>query len=158
MLRRRLRLLIAPIAAILPLAGCGDSGVGKIENLSGVPLAGGARIVAEVRQCDRGVNAYCALEFVVVDPLYPTSTALQASEHRRLRQRGWTSANGDIGNEQAANSPDHKLRMTYAAAQVDLQGIDLGYIRRSRTISLALSRTMFDRSSAISVMLEAGPA
>ncbi len=149
-------LVIALIATTVGLAGCGDSGSSRAVDIAGVPLARGARILAQVRQCDRGVNAYCALEFVLVDPHYPSSTAFQASEHRQLRQEGWTSANGNIGNEQAAESPGHKLRVTYAAAQVDLQGIDLGFIQRARGISLALSQVMFSRSPAISVMLEAG--
>ena len=46
--------------------------------------------------------------------------------------------------------------MTYATAYGDLKGIDLGWIKRSRTITLALSRALFDRASAMSVMLEVG--
>jgi hypothetical protein len=38
----------------------------------------------------------------------------------------------------------------------DLRGVDLGWIRRPRTITLALSNTMFDRSAAMSMMLEVG--
>jgi hypothetical protein len=155
MTRRPLRLLAALIAATA-LAGCGQAAARRAPALSKLPLVGGARIVSQARQCDAGANAFCALEFVLVDPHYPTSTALLSAEQESLRQRGWTSANGDFGQESAADSPSHALRLTYGTAASELQGIDLGWIQRSPTIADSLSGTMFDRSPAISLMLETG--
>jgi len=155
MIGRRFRLLPLLIAVTTALAGCGQGGSDQAPALSKLPLVGG-RIVSQVRQCDPGANAYCALEFVLVDPHYSTSTALLASEQRSLRQRGWTSADGDFGQESAADSPGHKLRLSYGTAASELEGIDLGWIQRSRTIARSLSGTMFDRASALSLMLEAG--
>ena len=146
-------LLIAMSAA---LAGCGQGGADQAPALSKLPLVGGARIVSRARQCDPGANAFCALELVLVDPRAPTSTALLASELRSLRQRGWTPTAGDFGQEKAADSPGHKLRLTYGTAAAELEGIDLGWIQRSDTIARSLSGTMFDRASALSLMLEAG--
>jgi hypothetical protein len=148
--------LLAPLIAAAALAGCGQAGARHAPALSKLPLVGGARVVSQARQCDPGVNAFCALEFVLVDPDYPTSTALLAAEEQSLRQRGWTTANGDFGQESAADSPGHKLRLTYGTAASELEGIDLGWIQRSHTIANSLSGTMFDRSPAISLMLETG--
>jgi hypothetical protein len=153
---RRLRLLPLLIALTAALAGCGQGGAHDAPALSKLPLVGGARIVSQVRRCDPGANAFCALEFVLVDPHYPTSTALLASERQSLRQRGWTSADGDFGQESAADSPGHQLRLTYGTAAAELEGIDLGWIQRTDTIARSLSGTMFDRAAAISLMLEAG--
>jgi hypothetical protein len=112
--------------------------------------------VAAVRQCDRGSGPFCAVELVVVARRYRTSDALLASERRQLRKLGWTGTGGDTGDEQAADSPGHKLRLTYATAYGDLKGIDLGWIQRSRRITLALSHVLFNRSAAMSLMLELG--
>jgi hypothetical protein len=152
---RPLRLL-APLIAATALAGCGQAGARHAPALSKLPLVGGARVVSQARQCDPGANAFCALEFVLVDPRYPTSDELLAAEEQSLRQLGWTSANGDFGEESAADSPGHKLRLTYGTATSELEGIDLGWIQRSHAIANALSGTMFDRSPAISLMLESG--
>lgn len=65
---------------------------------------------------------------------------------------------GDTGEERAAESPTHSLRVTYATPFGDLKGIDLGWIKRSQPIAVALSQAMFHRSSAMSMMLEIGPA
>jgi hypothetical protein len=156
MTARRLWLLPLLIAMTAMLAGCGQGGANQAPALSKLPLVGGAQIVSRARECDPGANAFCALEFVLVDPHSPTSTALLASEQRSLRLRGWTSANGDFGQESAANSPGHKLRLTYGTAASELEGIDLGWIQRSDTIARSLSDAMFDRASALSVMLETG--
>jgi hypothetical protein len=73
-----------------------------------------------------------------------------------LRNSGWTLAGGDTGTETAANSPGHKLRLTYSSAADDLQQIDLGVINRAWPITSALSSSMFDRAAAMSMMLEVG--
>jgi hypothetical protein len=143
-------------AAALATAACGQSGASRAPALSGVPLTGGTRVVANVRSCDRGANPYCAVQLVVVGGRYGSSMALLAREQGRLRQLGWTSGAGDTGVEQSADSPGHKLRLTYATASNDLMAIDLGWIQRRRPIALALSAELFDRAPAISLMLETG--
>ena len=154
MRRNTSRLLVAPIATALTLCACGHAGAGRPPALSNVPLVDGARIVSSAQQCDRGSNPYCALELVVVDPGFRSSGDLLISEHLRLRAAGWTSTGGDTGQELAANSPAAPLRLTYSTALGDLRGADLGWIQRSRKTVLALSRILFDRAPAISLMLE----
>jgi hypothetical protein len=150
------RLALAAFA--LALAGClGAGGSQTSLDINQVPLVSGASVVAHARQCDEGANAFCAFEAVVVDPRYNSSGALVASEHRQLRKFGWSSMAGDDGDERAAESPGHKLRITYATAANDLTGIDEKWIKRPASIGLALSRTMFSRTAAMSVMLEVGP-
>ena len=95
---------------------------------------------------------------MIVDRRFRSAGALVASEHRHLRKLGWIGSAGDNGDERAAQSPGHKLRLTYATAAGDLIGIDQGWIKRPRAIELTLSRAMFERTPAISIMLEAGPA
>jgi hypothetical protein len=148
----------AAVAALLSaaaMAGCGSSGP-RTPDLTALPLTPGAQVVARHRSCDPGASAYCALELVVVDRGYPSSTALLDAVHRRLLDHGWSGANADTGDERAAESPGHRLRVTYATAYGDLKGIDFGWIKRSRPIALALSRAMFARASALSMLLEVG--
>jgi hypothetical protein len=150
---RRLGVLVA----LAPLVGgCGAAGPTHSPDLSRLPLTPGARVVAQVRSCDHGANAFCALELVVVDSRYATSADVVAAEHAQLRRHGWTGANAETGDEHAADSPGHKLRVTYATAFLDLVGIARGFIRRPHPISLALSRALSARASAMSVMLELG--
>jgi hypothetical protein len=73
-----------------------------------------------------------------------------------LLKSGWTGADADSGEQRAADSPGHKLRVTYATAYGDLKGIDLGWIKRSRKLTLALSRAIFDHAAAMSMLLEVG--
>jgi hypothetical protein len=148
----------AVVLAALPLAGCGQSSASMAPVLSGVPLAARARVVAHIRRCDRGANPYCAVQLVLVGARYRSSAALLSSERRRLESLGWGPGNGDTGDERAADSPGHKLRLTYATAALDLKDIDLGWINRSRLIAMTLSREMFDRAPALSLMLETGPS
>jgi hypothetical protein len=145
---------------IVPLAlfgGCGQGGGGKAPELSGLPLVSGARVVQQVRKCDRGANAFCALEIVIVASRYRDSLDLLAGEQGHLRSLGWTGASPEIGEERAADSPGHKLRVTYATAYGDLKGIDLGWIHRSRKTAVALSHALFDHAPTLSMMLEQGP-
>ena len=151
----RVRLSLAT-ALVAVLAGCGQGSSQHAPRLSDLPLVPGAKIVAQVRECDRGANAFCALHLVIVDPRYKTSADLVEDEHVRLLAHGWSGANADTGEQHAADSPGHKLRVTYATAYGDLKGVDLGWIQRPRPITLALSRALFDRASAMSVMLEIG--
>jgi hypothetical protein len=142
------------LVLVAALAGCGQSSTPHTPALAQLPLVRGSDVVAQATQCDRGAAVYCAVELVVVGPKYGSSDDLLGSERRRLVALGWTRESGDTGNEHAADSPGHKLRVTYATAQGDLTGIVLGWIKRPRPIALALSRTLFRRSAALSMMLE----
>ena len=65
-------------------------------------------------------------------------------------------ADGDTGLQSAANSPGHKLRLTYATANGDLREVVLGIINRPWPITYALSSSMFERAAAMSMRLERG--
>ena len=144
------------VVVAVVLAGCGGSGTSRGPSLARVPLIAGTRVVAHVRRCDPGASPYCAIQLVAVGPRYASSQALLIGERKYLQSIGWASSNANIGLEHAASSPGQKLRLTYATAALDLQAVDLGWIRRSPVIGLALSRTMFARQPAISLMLETG--
>lgn len=109
-----------------------------------------------MRHCDRGARAYCAIQLVVVNRRYTSSDLLAKDESRHLQKAGWSLADGDTDAETGANSPGHKLRLTFSTAAGDLQQVDLGQITRARPITLALSSSMFDRAAAMSMMLEVG--
>lgn len=155
MMFKRVCLATVPALAIA-VAGCGQSSNSKDASLAQLPLVPGAKIVRQVKQCDRGANAFCSLNIVIVDPLYHSSLSLLKAEHTWVHAAGWNGVGGDTDDEKAAESPTHKLRVTYATASGDLKDIDLALIKRPRPIALALSRAMFDRSPAMSVLLEAG--
>lgn len=144
------------VAASVLLAGCGSSASSRTPRSAGVPLIDGSRVLASVRRCDRGVNAYCAVQMVIADPRYRNSTDLLIGERHYLQGLGWTVTNADTGDEHAADSPAHKLRLTYATAPLDLKDVDLGWVQRAPVIAHALSRAMFARQSALSLMLETG--
>ena len=148
--------VLAALAIAALLAGCGGGGETHQPTATQLPLVDGANVVAQVRQCDKGANAYCAIELVVTDPRYRTSTDLVDEEHDKLRSHGWTGGTGDTSDQKTADSPANKLRVTYATASGDLRGVDLGSIQRSRRITLALSRALFDQAPAMSLMLEVG--
>ena len=121
-----------------------------------MPLVPGSRIVGQVQRCDSGANAFCSIDLVVLNHRYDSSDILALDESHLLRQQGWSLANGDTGLQFGANSPGHKLRLTYASASDDLQEIILGLINRPWPIIYALSNSMFDRAAALSLRLEAG--
>jgi hypothetical protein len=148
--------LASAVVVAAVLAGCGQTRPGAVPSIAHVPLVRGVKVLAMTRLCDHGANAFCAVQLVVADSRYDSSGALMLGERKELKKRGWSIYDGDIGN--AAESPGHKLRLTYGTAAVDLRGVDLALIKRSRKITLALSRSMFDRAPAISLMLETGSA
>jgi hypothetical protein len=150
------RLVVVVALAAGAVAGCGGNAGLRGPNLGGLPLATGSQVVAQARQCDPGVNAYCAIQIVVVNPLYTSSSQLVAIERRSLQQGGWTIEHAGNGDEHAASSPGNKLRVTYATAYGDLKDMELGWIKRAHPISLALSRAIFGRVAAMSLMLEVG--
>jgi hypothetical protein len=145
------------LAAVAAVAGCGASGQ-QAPAASQLPLLRGARIVAQSHQCDKGANAYCATELVVVDEDYKNSNDLVNAEHDLIHQAGWNGVTADTGNENAAESPGNKYRVTYSTASGDLTGIDLGWIHRSKKIAYALSRSLFAHQTAMSMLLQAGEA
>jgi hypothetical protein len=144
------------LAACAALTGCGSGSSQRTPAVANLPLVAGARVAAQERVCDPGSSAYCAIELVVVDSRYPSSDALDTDEGKHLQSLGWKIANGDTGLQSAANSPNHKLRVTYATAINDLRGIDFRWITRAEPITVALSNSMFDRTAAMSMMLEEG--
>jgi hypothetical protein len=121
-----------------------------------VPLVPGAKIIAKVQHCDPGAASYCGIQMVVIGPAYRSSDDLIVSERHNLHTHGWTGANGDTGEEGAADSPGHKLHLTYATAPNELQDIDFGWVKRAQPIAQALSRTVFDHHPAMSMLLEVG--
>jgi hypothetical protein len=153
---RALWTLLAVAVPIAVLSGCGSGGSSQALSLGNVPLLPGSTVVAHAQQCDKGANAYCAMEAVVVNPRYKNSKQLVDAEHNWVHGAGWRGVTADTGNERAAESPGHKYRVTYATASGDLTGIDLGWIKRSRSIARALSKTLFARAPAMSLLLEAG--
>jgi hypothetical protein len=153
---RRLGAWTALLLAIT-VAGCGASSPGqRTPTVSSVPLVPGSRVVEQLRTCDQGSNAFCAIYLVVRNQSYRSSDYLFRDEGRLLRKHGWSLANGDTSSQTAANSPGHKLRLTFSTAAGDLQEVDLGLINRPWPIVYALSSSMFDRSAAMSMLLEVG--
>lgn len=151
----RLGVLVA-LAIAGVLAGCGADTPSRSPDLRALPLPSGVQIASQTHVCDRGANAYCAIELVVLDPHAASSADLVVREHALLKRRGWSGASADNGNERAADSPGHKLRVTYATAASELGNIDLAFVKRSRATALALSRALFGRASAMALLLEVG--
>ncbi len=149
---------VLAVAGALAVAGCGGGSHANNPNLDKVPLTPGTRVVRNVRRCDRGANPYCAVQLVAVNEHAGSSTALLASERQHLKALGWTLTEADTGDETAADSPGHRLRLIYSTAALDLKDTDLGWIQRAPVISRALSKVMFDRQPAISLMLQTGSA
>jgi hypothetical protein len=148
--------LLSVLAVLVTLAGCGTIPAQRSPTLDQLPLVPGSQIVARVRTCDRGAAAFCAIDLVVVNRRYNSSDILARDQSHELRGHGWSLAGGDTSLQSAANSPGHKLRLTYATASGDLREIDLGLINRPWPITYALSSSMFDRAAAMSMMLEVG--
>jgi hypothetical protein len=145
---------VVVIGAVVATTGRG--GTPRAIGLRNIPLPAGTRVVTRVRSCDRGVNPYCTLQVVVTGDRYPTSTALRAAYGQQLAKLGWTTAKGPDGNETAADSPGHELRLTFATAYEDLLGVDSKWIQRTAAISHSLSAMMFDRAPTLSIMLLRG--
>jgi hypothetical protein len=148
--------VVAGLAVLVVIVTTGRGGTPRAIGLRNIPLPAGTRVVSHVRSCDRGINPYCALQVVIVGDHYPTSTALRAAYGQQLAKQGWTVAKGPDGNETAADSPGHELRLTYATAYEDLLGVDSKWIQRTAAVSHSLSTAMFDRAPALSLMLVRG--
>jgi hypothetical protein len=154
-MRSPTRMLIA-LAGSVALAGCGGVSNKRDLGLTNVPLPAGAQIMAHVHVCDRGANAYCSEQLVVVGGRYGSSAELLNSENDRLRKLGWSEARGQTGKQLAAQPPGNELRLYFNTAYNDLLALDMGWIHRSAPIGRALSAAIFDRAPAISVMLVRG--
>jgi hypothetical protein len=152
----RSRTTLILLAVALGLAGCGKAGARRSPSLGAVPLAAGVRIVAHTRSCDHGANAYCAVQAVMVGARYRSSTALLQGEEQHLHSLGWTDTVGDTPKERSADSPGHRLRLSFALATDDLESWDLGSLKRRPAIARALAQTMFERVPALSLMLLTG--
>jgi hypothetical protein len=154
---RSLALFAIALFGAAALAGCGSASSTRSFNAGQLPLISGSTIVTQSKQCDTGSNPYCALEAIVVNHRFTSSGAFVAAEDRLLHQLRWKFNAGDDGDEVAANSPGQKLRLTFSTAVDDLIGIDEHWIKRSWPVEWTLAQTMFSRTPAMSVMLEAGP-
>jgi hypothetical protein len=144
------------VAVAIVVATTGRGGTPRAIGLKDIPTVPGARVMTRVRSCDRGVHPYCALQVIMVGGRYGTSLALRQAYEARLLKLGWTTTKGPDGNETAADSPAHELRLTFATAYEDLLGVDSNWIQRTAEVTHALSTTMFDRAPALSVMLLRG--
>jgi hypothetical protein len=150
---------LAGLAVLALLAGALISGCGagdRVPSLKRLPLVQGGRVTTQLRSCNPGANAYCAIELVVVGTNYPSAQALVKAESRLLHRRGWHHANAPVGQEIGATSPGDRLRVTYATASGELEAIDLGWIKRPRALTLTLSRALFAHTSAMAVVLQVG--
>jgi hypothetical protein len=154
--RRVVTGLVLTAAVAVAIAGCGTSAPARTPQLSSLPLAPGARVITNVRQCNGGSNSYCAIELVVLGPRYGSSRDLVLAERDRLRSQGWIGASPTTGDQLANESPRNNLRVTYATAFQDLKGVDLGWISRSWPTVSALDQSLFNRVVAMSVLLEIG--
>jgi hypothetical protein len=149
-------MVVAVIAVALVIAVTGRGGTPRAVGLKDVPMVPGTRVLTKVRSCDRGVHPYCSLQVVIVGDRYKTSQALRLTYGASLRKMGWTTTKGPDGNETAADSPGHELRLTFATAYEDLLGVDSNWIQRTAAISHSLSSIMFDRAPALSIQLLRG--
>ena len=155
MIARRLGVL-APLASAVIIAGCGGTQAQRTPTAKDIPLVPGAKIAVQAHACDQGSRVYCAVDLVVTDHHYVSSDLLALDESHVLKKHGWSLADGDTAYQTGANSPGHKLRLTFASATGDLRQIVLGQINRPWPITYALSNTMFDRKAAMSMRLEVG--
>jgi hypothetical protein len=152
---RSLVLVATAAIAVAVLAGCGASSQ-RVPSVSGLPTPIGSSVAVSKTTCDRGQSAFCSVQLVVVNHHYRSSGDMLRAESKLLRRRRWAKADAPEGLELAADSPGDHLRVTYATASQDLQGIDRHWIIRVRPVTLALSHTMFSQVSALSMLLVLG--
>jgi hypothetical protein len=159
LLARGRTLALAAIAlalAVEVLAGCGASSQ-RVPSVSGLPTPVGSTVAVSKTTCDRGQSAFCSVQLVVVNRHYRSSGDLLRAESKLLRRRHWAKADAPEGLELAADSPGDHLRVTYATASQDLQGIDRHWITRVRPVTLSLSHSMLiSEVSALSMLLVLG--
>ena len=149
-------IVAAMVVVALVIVATGRGGTPRAIGLRDIPMIPGTRVLTTVHSCDRGVNPYCSVQVVIVGDRYRTSQALRETYGAKLLQLGWTTTKGPDGNETAADSPGHELRLTFATAYEDLLGVDSNWIQRTSAISHSLSSAMFDRAPTLSIMLLRG--
>ena len=152
---RRISAALGAAVVVAVLAGCGNSGT-HVPDVSKLPLLRGTKIVVQTRVCDSGSNPYCGWELVVANPGYANSDQLFSAEHDLLTSRHWSGADAGSDGSHAADSPDAKLRLTYATPFEDLYGTAEAGVRRTQQVKLALSKAYFDHTPALSMLLELG--
>lgn len=145
------------IAVAASLSGCAGDGPQR-PRPSEIPFVGGGRIILTADDCDKGANAYCALDLVFVNRRFGSSQALVVAERQYLLRHGWVAVPAQTGDELAADAPHNRFRITFASPLRDLKDIDLGWIKRPRSIQVALSRAVYEGSPAMSVNVVAGPS
>jgi hypothetical protein len=153
--------VVATGLAAIALSGCGGADVAASSSSltpDRVPLVPGVQVVAQARQCDRGANAFCSLELVVVDRGVRSSGDLVTLEGRVLQHAGWSKVPGDAGNESGADSPSQQLHLAYGTALADLTGFGVGWFTRSQAMALVLSHELTARVPAMALTLRTGPA
>lgn len=123
-----------------------------------LPLVDGARVIYQEKSCDPGKHTFCGVQMVVADHQFTSSGALATGEASRLQRLGWTLQQGEINQERTALSPSGKLRIIYASAPQELLAVDFGWAMRTPALISSLDRTMFDRTPAMLLVLEAGPS
>jgi hypothetical protein len=149
-------LVVAMAAVAFAIVVTGRGGTPRAIGLKNLPTLDGTRVMTQVHSCDRSANAYCALQVVLVGDRYRTSAALRVAYAAQLAKLGWTTANGPVDAETAADSPGHELRLTFATAYAELTDIDVGSVQRTAAISHSLSDSIFDRAPALSLKLVRG--
>ena len=150
-------LIVAVVVAVaIVVVTTGRGGTPRAIGLKDIPMIAGTRVMTRARSCDRGVHSYCALQVVLVGDRHQTSQALRVAYRAHLHKLGWTTTMGPDGNETAADSPGHELRLTFATAFEDLLGVDSNWIQRTAEVTHSLSSTMFDRAPALSIMVLRG--
>jgi hypothetical protein len=152
---RRISAALGAAVVVAALAGCGNSGT-HVPDVSKLPLVPGASIELQERVCDSGSNPYCGWEMVVTSTRYRDADEMFSAEHRLLGSRHWSGADAGSDGSHAAESPDGKLRVTYATPYEDLVGTEINGVRRTQQITLALSKAAFDHTPALSILLELG--
>jgi hypothetical protein len=152
----KLRRALAALALGAALASCGGSSSTRGPALSALPILPGARVAVQSQQCDKGHAAFCAIQFVLVDKAFTDNYQFLYAQRAWLHSHGWTGASGDTSVEEAADSPGHKLHLTYATATDDLEGWAFNWIKRRAAVIYGLSNTVFDGTPALSMMLEIG--
>ncbi len=151
---------LATAATTVGIGACSGGEGPHTPSVGDVPLVPGGNVVLQTRDCNSGANAYCGIVLVVQNRRYASSRSLVLAERDRLRANGWSGVSPDSGNELANESPGNKLRLTYATAANDLQGVELGWIARPGKLAgpfaMTLDRAVFSGVPTMSLLLETG--
>ena len=127
-------------------------------DLSQLPLVPGARFQVQERVCDSGSNAYCAWELVVADRALPgLERAVRGRASRSCSAATGAAPTATSPRQHAADSPGHRLRVTYANPVDELTGIAIFGVRRSQAGGAGAVQGRVHRTPpVISMLLEVG--